>query len=215
MNKIIEFLIAIGKLKKLKRKGIMMYGIKNPETTADHTFRMTIMSWLLGRFHHLNTEKIIKMSLVHDLCEVYAGDITPYDGILPKDKRERFNFVRKWPRFSKEEKKKRYYKKIKKERDALEKLIKGLPKEIQKEIINLWLDYEFGVSREGRFVRQVDRVENLLEAFECWQKNKKFPTKPWWQHAEEVVDDPILLKFLHTISRKEIKAKKFRETNKK
>jgi len=208
MENTLKFLMAVGKLKKIKRRGMMLYGIKNPETTADHTFRMTIMSWILGEKKRFDIEKVIKMSLAHDLCEVYVGDITPYDGILPKDKKKRYKFVRQWPRFSKKDKRKRYFDKLKKEKKSLERLTKNLSKKLRKEILDLWWDYEMGISREGRFVRQVDRVENLLEAFECWQKNKRFPTKPWWQHAEEVVDDPILLEFLSTISKKELKRKK-------
>ncbi len=205
MDKNFNFLLRVGKLKKLKRKGIMFYGEKDPETTAEHSFRMTIMAWILAKKKGLDIEKVIKIALVHDLCEVYAGDITPYDGILPKDKKKRYEFVRKWPRFSEEEKRKRHAKKFKKEKESLERVIKDLPVGLKKEIMNLWLEYEKGVSEEGRFVRQIDRAENLLEAFECWTRNKKFPTKPWWQHAEEVIDDPVILEFLKKIEKEELK----------
>lgn len=48
-------------------------------------------------------------------------------------------------------------------------------------------------------------VENLLEALEWYKKDKKFPTRPWWEHAKEVIDDPILLKFLKEIDREELR----------
>ena len=91
----------------------MFYGVKDAETTAEHSFRMTIVAWILGEIanekgENLNLEKVIKMALCHDLCEVYSGDITPYDGLLPKDKKEREKFVRKWLRLPQKEKKKRY-----------------------------------------------------------------------------------------------------------
>lgn len=180
------------------------YGIKDPETTAEHTFRMTIVAWILGSFKKLNTEKVIKMALVHDLCEVYVGDITPYDGLLPKDKKERYDFVRKWPHLSEKEKKKRYHQKLNKEKKSLEKLIKSLPRESKEEILDLWQDYESGKSKEGRFVCQIDRAENLIEALDCWERDKNFPTKPWWQHADEVIDDPVILKFLTEIEKREL-----------
>jgi putative hydrolase of HD superfamily len=211
MKDIFNFLLKIGKLKEIKRKGIMFYGVKNPETTAEHTFRMTVMAWVLGEKKGLNIERVIKISLIHDFCEAYVGDITPYNGVLPKDKKERDEFVRKWPRFSEKEKKERYAKKFKREKEALEKLTKNLPKKLKKEIMSLWLDYERGLSREGRFVAQVDRAENLLEAFECWKRNKKFPTKPWWQHADEVIDDPIILEFIKEIEKEELKKKRKRK----
>ena len=184
-----------------------LYGIKDPETTAEHTFRMTIVAWFLGIKKDLDIEKVLKMSLVHDLCEVYAGDITPYDGLLPKDKKERYKFVRKWPHLSENEKKKRYSEKLEKEESSLERLVKRLPVEEKMEVLTLWWDYELGKTKEGRFVRQADRAENLIEAFDCWKRDASFPTKPWWQHADEVIDDPVVLKFLTEIEIEELRKK--------
>ncbi len=208
MKNILEFFIEVGKLKGKKRRGMMFYGIKDPETTAEHTYRTAIVGWFLGTIKKLDIKQIIKMSLVHDLCEVYAGDITPYDGLLPKDKKERYKFVRKWPHLSEKQKKKRYFWKLKKEKKSLEKLIKKLPPKIKNEILSLWWDHEIGISKEGRFVRQIDKTENLIEAFDCWKRDKKFPTKPWWQHADEVIDDPLILKFLTEIEIEELRDKK-------
>lgn len=209
MKNLLNFFIEVGKLKGKKRRGMMFYGIKDSETTAEHTFRMTIIAWFFGRLKNLNIEKVIKMSLIHDLCEVYAGDITPYDGLLPKNKKKRYEFVREWPpRCSIKEKERSYAKRIKTEKEALEKLTRNLPQKLKKEIINLWWDYETGVSKEGRIVAQIDRLENLLEALNCWERDKNFPTKPWWQHAEEYIDNPTLSKFLKEIEIEELKDKK-------
>jgi putative hydrolase of HD superfamily len=109
-----NFLLEIGKLKNIERRGITFYGVKNPETTNDHTFRTAMMAWIFGNRRKLNLEKLIKIALVHDLCKVYAGDITPYDGFLPRNKKERYKFVRKWPRLPKEQKEKMGGRKIRK-----------------------------------------------------------------------------------------------------
>ncbi len=207
MKTLLNFFVEVGKLKGKKRKGMMFYGIKDPETSAEHSFRMTIVAWFLGIIKNLNIEKIIKISLIHDLCEVYAGDITPYDGLLPKDKKERYDFVRKWPHLLESEKKKRYFQKLEKEKKSLERLVESLPPKIKKEILDLWWDYEMGKTREGRFVRQADKTENLIEAFDCWKRDKNFPTKPWWQHINEVIDDPLLLKLLAEIKIEELRTK--------
>jgi len=205
MKDILNFLIEAGKLKKVKRKGITFYGVKKPDNATDHSFRIALMVWLFNKKKKLNIEKAIKMALIHDICKILAGDITPYDGLLPKSKKERDEFVKRWRRLPLKEKEKRYAQKFKKEFNALEKLTSKLPKKLKKEIINLWLDYTKAKSPESRFVHQLDVAENLLEAFEWWKKNKKFPTQPWWEHADEVIDDPILLKFLKEIEKEELK----------
>ncbi len=207
MENLLNFFIETGKLKRKNRKGMMFYGIKDPETTAEHTYRMAIVAWVLGTMNGLNIEKVIKTSLVHDLCEVYAGDITPYDGLLPKGEKERYDFVRKWPHLSEEVKKKRHKDKQEKELKSLEKLVKNLNPKIKKEILSLWWDLELGKTKEARFTKQIDRAENLIEAFDCWQRDKNFPTKPWWQHADETIDDELVQKFLKEIEIEELRIK--------
>ncbi len=202
MEELLNFFIEIGKLKRQKRKGWVLRGVKDPETIAAHTFRVAILAWFLGEQKKLNINKILKISLIHDLCEVYAGDTTPYDELLPKDKKRWKEIISKWPRLSKVEKEKIFLKKYKKENRALAKLIFKLPLSLKKEIKNLWKDYEKGLTPEGRFVRQVDRIENLIQALEYWEKGKPFAIGPWWVQIEELVDDPILLKFIKTLDKK-------------
>lgn len=202
MENLLNFLIEIGKLKRMSRKGWVIRGVKDPETIAAHTFRMAIMTWLLNYEKKMNINTILKMSLIHDLCEVYAGDITPYDKILPKDKKRWKELFKKWPRFSKKEKEKLFIGKYKKEKKALEKLIAKLPANFKREIKNLWINYEKGLSREGRFVRQLDRVENLLQALEYLKEGEQFGIGSWWVQIEELVDDPTLLKFIKILEEK-------------
>ena len=204
MKNILKFLIDIGKLKSVLRKGITFYGVKNPDSATDHSFRMAMMIWLFGKEKNINIKKALKIALIHDICKVLTGDITPYDGLLPKNKKERDKFVKRWRRLSLREKERRHIQKFKKEYGALKKLISQLPPKIKEEIEKTWLDYHRSESPEARFVSQIDITENLLEAFEWWKKNKKFPTQPWWEHVEEVIDDPSLLKFLKEIEKGEL-----------
>jgi len=163
---------------------------------------MAIMAWILGEQKKFNINKLLKMSLIHDLCEVYAGDTTPYDKLLPKDKKKWKKITQEWPRFTKKEKGKIFQEKYKKENQALERMILKLPPSLKKEIKNLWIDYEKGLTPEGRFVHQVDRVENLLQALEYWKKDRPFAIGPWWIQIEELVDDPFLLKFIELLEKK-------------
>lgn len=199
MKEFVNFLLEIGKLKKIPRKGWILRGIKNPETIAAHTFRVAMMAWLLSKKKKLNLEMVMKISLAHDLCEVYDGDTTPYDKILPKDRKKWKKITQKWPRFSKTEKECFFKEKYQKEKKALRKLVAKLPTSIKKEIENLWMDYEKGITKEGRFVRHLDRVENLLQAYEYWKEDKKFAIVPWWIQIDELIDDPVLQEFLNAI----------------
>lgn len=203
MKEIIEFLIASGKLKKMPRTGWVWRGVKNPETIAEHTFRVAIMSWVLAKEggEKLNLVKIIKMALAHDLCEVYAGDITPYWGLLSKDPKKRRKELQAWVRLPRAEKEKRAKVKFEREKKSLEKLVKKLSPDLRKEIMESWLDYEKMRTREGRFVKQVDKIETLLQAKEYWDDGNNSFVCAWWEEIDEFVDDPVLLKFLKELGR--------------
>jgi len=204
MENIFNFLIDIGKLKNIERRGVTFYGIDCPDSALDHSFRVAIMVWILGKDKDINLGRAIKMALIHDVCKVYSGDITPYDNILPSDLKKRREVTGKWRRLSKKDKEKFSLKKFKQEKRALVKLIANLPHFIKKEILDLWLEYNQLLTPEAKFVNQVDVLENLLEAFECFKQDKNFPTKPWWQHAEEVIEDKTLLGFLKEVEKQEI-----------
>jgi len=203
MEKLIDFLTEIGKLKKMKRGGWILRKIKDPETIAEHTFRIAISAWILSKEKKMDIKKILKLALIHDLCEVYSGDITIYNNVvLPKDRKKRREIIEKWPRFSKKEKEKFYQEKYQQEYQALKKITSYLPLPLRKEIMNLWQEYEKKLTKEGRFVRQVDHIENLLQALEYKKKNKRTPIRSFWITAKEVVDDPLLVKFMDALDKK-------------
>lgn len=203
MEKLVDFLIEVGKLKKMQRGGWVLRKIKNPETIAEHTFRIVILAWILGKEKRLDIKKILKLALIHDLCEVYSGDITIYNNVvLPRDRKKRREIIERWPRFSKKEKKRFYQEKYRQEHRALKKITSYLPHPLRKEIMNLWQEYEKKLTKEGRFVRQVDHIENLLQALEYKKKNKRTPIRSFWITAKESVDDPLLIKFMNVLDKK-------------
>ena len=199
---LMDFFIEVGKLKGKKRRGWLVHQIKDPETTAEHIFRMAIIAWVLGERKRLRLERVIKMALIHDLCEVYAPDLTPYDPLLPKDQNKIMEVLKRWPKFTPSLKVQSYKKKYKLENLALNKLVSKLASNIKSEIRNLWLDYEKGLTREGRFVHQVDKVENLLQGLEYWKKYGKIQYKLWMRWIKEILDDPVLLEFFRTLEKK-------------
>lgn len=205
MKELLDFLKKIGELKNIQRKGLSFYGVKDADSATDHTFRLALMIWVFGQRRKLDLTKAFKLALVHDLCKVYTGDITPYDGLFSNGKRKnRYGLAWRWRRLSLKEKEKRHKEKFQKEHKAMLKLLLKLPTHIQSDVMNAWLDYQNVKSPEAQFVSQVDRVENLLEALESFERNKKIPTQPWWEHADEVVSDKELLDLMEEISKAEL-----------
>lgn len=202
MEELLDFFIKVGKLKKMPRRGWVINQIKNPESIAEHIFRAAIMGWFFGKKKGLNIEKLLKIALIHDLCEIYAGDTTPYDSVLPRNKKKLKELMKTWPRFPMSKKKNLVSQKYKKEKKALDKLVSKLAPDLKREIINLWLDYEQGLTPEGRFFRQADRMENFLQALEYWRKYKNPPLAPWWLWAREFFDDSLLLEFMKSVDKK-------------
>jgi len=203
MEKLLNFLVAVGKLKESERRGWLIHEIPDAETTASHTFRLAFLVWLLSKKKRgMNLEKLLKMALLHDICEVYTWDETPYDPLLPKNikkKKEMEKALDTWPDFSLKDKEHKGRQKFAREKKSLKKLLSTLPKEIEKEFFDLWLDFEEGKSKEGRFVKQADKLENYLQGMEYYKKYGKIRYKLWARWAKEIFDDPVLIEFFREI----------------
>lgn len=196
---VLTFLLNVWRLKHMPRTGWVWLGVKNPETIAEHTFRTAFMVWLLGSKTRLNVRRMIEIALIHDICEVYAGDITPYHGILPKDPSQRLAMLHRWVRLPRRVKASLARRKFAIEEKSLRKLVEPLSPRVREEIFSLWLDFERGISREGKFVRQVDRIEALLQGIEYFGVGPNTPVVGWWEGLEELVVDPFLKKFLKAV----------------
>jgi putative hydrolase of HD superfamily len=204
MKQSLDFLIKVNQLKEMPRAGWFFMGIKNPESVAAHTFRASVAAWLMSQKKRLNTERLIKIALSHDFCDLYAGEKAPffYYADLPQNEKKRKSALKKWVRLSKKEKEKRSQMKLKTKEKSLLKLIKKLSPSLKKEIYSCWLDYEKGISKEARFFKQIERIETLIQSLEYFGKDQKTGGTTWWERTEEMVEDPLLLDFLKIIQRK-------------
>lgn len=141
MDPIIEIYFQINHLKHLLRQGWLMRGISENkcESVGDHSFAVALLGMLIAKkyFPELDTAKIIKMSLVHELGEVDSGDLTPFD---------------------KASKKERYAK----EKAGIEKIFSRFPE--GKEYLDLWEEFEENNSVEAKFVKQIDKLEMAMQA---------------------------------------------------
>lgn len=216
-EKLFIFFRNLQELKEKKRRGWLLHQIKDSESTSSHIFRMTILAWLLARKKGLNIEKVIKMALIHDICEALTFDETPYDPLLPREinstqtQSQVNDILQKWPKFSLEQKKEKVSKKEEREYQALKKILLNLPLPLREEMEDLWLDFEKGLSREARFVKQIDKAENFLQGLEYWEKYGRIQVPLWLRWIKEIFDDPLLISFEEAIEKRFIKKSKDRK----
>lgn len=134
---ILEFLRAAEKLKDTTRTSWTSSGKR--ETVAAHTWRLCLMSLLLEKsFPGINTAKLIKICIIHDLGEAIGGDISAV------------------------EQQHRPAKAVQ-ERADLQKLLSPLPPYLREEIAALWDEYEAATSREARIAKALDKLETIMQ----------------------------------------------------
>ncbi len=147
LNQLLKFLHEAEKLKTLLRHSWLSSGRR--ESVAEHTWRMALMAMVfcshLQKKNKPNLGKVLKMVLVHDLSEIYAGDI-------PAWKKYRIINKKGW-------KEERY----KKELAGIKKITKPLLLSSQKEIVSLWEEFEELKTKEAKFVRALDMIEGNIQ----------------------------------------------------
>lgn len=77
-----SFIKEIYSLKQMGRKGWIKRGIDTPETVASHIWGTLVLAYfylptILANHKDYNKDLIVKMLIVHDMGEVYIGDLTP------------------------------------------------------------------------------------------------------------------------------------------
>jgi putative hydrolase of HD superfamily len=69
------FLLEMGMLKRAKRSGWWIAGVKDPETIAEHSFRVALIGSVLAMMEGADPAKTALMGLWHDTQETRVGDI--------------------------------------------------------------------------------------------------------------------------------------------
>ncbi|XP_073823714.1 uncharacterized protein [Musca autumnalis] len=174
LGDILQFMELIGNLKHTKRTGWVLRGVNDCESISGHMYRMSILTFLLDGTEGLNQIRCMELALVHDLAESLVGDITPFCGI------------------SKEEKK------------AMElKAMADICKLIEprgKRMMELFEEYEHGESPESKFVKDLDRLDMVMQAFEyekrdnCLLKHQEF-----FDSTEGKFNHPFVKKLVNEI----------------
>src|SRR4030042_1903458 len=73
-EKIAKFLLTAGKLKSLERSGWVREGMPNPETVAEHSWRVAILSLVLAKHLGIDRHRLLEMALIHDFEEIETQD---------------------------------------------------------------------------------------------------------------------------------------------
>ena len=134
-----QFFQRVLELKNVPRQGWKeKLEIDNPESVADHSYSTSVMSMVLSDLDGLDTEKIIKMALLHDLSESIIGDITP-DKMLKDEKINKENF-------------------------AMKQILKNLPNKIAAQYFEIWCEYQKNSSQESKLLHDIDKLEMVFQA---------------------------------------------------
>jgi putative hydrolase of HD superfamily len=177
-----KFLEAVMGLKDVERTGWVERKVRNPETSSDHSLMVSLMVLVLGRDRKLDLDRALRMALVHDLPESITGDI------ISKDNWEEGGSM--WDA-----------EKIRLERKAMEKLasLSG-----DKEMLELWEEFEARETEEARFVKDADRLATILQAIEYKRTgNFRKPMEPFWdEKGISSIKDPEVRKFADAVLKK-------------
>jgi putative hydrolase of HD superfamily len=90
------------------------------------------------QYPDIDTLKLIKICIIHDLGEAISGDIVAVDQIEGVDKGIQ-------------------------EMQDLELLLQPLPNDLKEEILILWDDYENASSQEALLAKAFDKIETILQ----------------------------------------------------
>jgi len=181
-EEIVEFYKLIGRLKKTERTGwITRAGIQNPESVAEHVFRTALISMSIADVKKLDSEKMIRMALIHDLAESLTGD---FDRFAKK------HFTVKELN--------------EKENEAMKKLLNFLPHELSEKYGKIWEEFQKGESEEAKMVSQIDRLELLFQALDYEKEGyDKSKLEPFWRVTknENKITDKDLKKIVELIEK--------------
>lgn len=167
----INFYNNILKLKKILRKGWAERNVPHPESAADHSFGVAVLALFFSRGKNLNVEKAITTALIHDVCESLTGDITPNDNIPPREKQE-------------------------KEYEATRKILGQIDE--SGELFELWKDFEYERTPEGKLVKELDRLEMVLQAFQ-YEKEHHVNLDEFYDFTAKKLTSPDLKNILREI----------------
>lgn len=178
IEKQFEFLKEIDKEKNIFRQTYLADGMRK-ENDAEHAWHMALFVMVLSEYANedIDVLKTMKIVLIHDLIEIYAGDTYAYDSKGNESKRGR-------------------------ELAAADRLFNILPKDQAEEFRALWDEFEENITPEARFANTMDKIQPLMlnnasegrsweehgvHASQVYGRNEKthLGSEELWKYADE------------------------------
>lgn len=133
------FLFEMGHLKHLPRSGWLLLGIPQPETVAEHSFRVGVIGLALAALEGADASRTAALGVLHDAHETRIGDV-PSVG--------------------------RAYVTTAVPEAVSAHQTSAMPSEVAKVFQDLVAEYEAAETLESRVAHDADKIETLLQAVE-------------------------------------------------
>lgn len=144
----LKFTAEIDKMTSILRRTVLIDQSRR-ENDAEHSWHIAVMAMLFSEYakETVDIGRVVKMCVVHDLVEIYAGDTFAYDAAGNEDKVER-------------------------EKKAADKLFGELPEEQGSMIRELWEEFDEMKTSDAKYAACMDRLQpflhNTLTAGHTW-----------------------------------------------
>lgn len=178
----LAFLHMLEQLKIQKRSGWIREGVEQAESIADHMYRMAMLAMIIpteGTDRPLDIGRCVQMALVHDLAEAHVGDITPVEGVTPEMKHQL-------------------------EEEAMHSFMHEMlsgegNREVRERIWSLWEEYEARETPESKLVKDLDRLELVLQAVEYERSQDVRTLAPFYRGSLPHLDHPAVKQWAQMI----------------
>lgn len=132
----VAFIKQIEGLKSVLREAWTSTGRR--ESTAEHSWRLALLAGLLVPSFEVDLGKTLMMCLLHDLGELYIGDISAVS--CPDEDAKHMA-----------------------EAQDVQKILSLLPDRQKEELLALWREYNDNISAEAKLVKALDKAETILQ----------------------------------------------------
>lgn len=174
----LDFFKIVGRSKRILRSGWIRMKVNDPESVAEHSFRVGFLAMVLSDKLSvvLDKNRLIKMALLHDLAEVITGDIVVERGDIVDIKK----------RGEKEKMEEEGIRKI------FDKIGQG------EEYVSIFHEMTSRISPEAKIFSQFDKLEMALQALE-YEREQGKDLEEFFMTVSLYIKEPFLKKIFGNI----------------